>query len=279
MTPGPLLVLLFQVSAHQAALDAFNQHRYAEAERQFTEALKTEKTGSEEYQESAFLLGETLYLEKRFADAVPWFEKAAAGGARALAAQFMLGNAHLARRENGKAVEIFSSVFQVPPGSAAAHLLTAEMMLRERLTEDGEKEARRALELDARTPQAHFLLGEAALSRGDAAQAIVEFRKEIELNPAFAMAYYRLGDACIRQSAWDDAVSWLQRSLWLNPNSSGPYVLLGQAYLNRGDLDDAEAALRHALQMDPRNRPAHRLLGQTLLRAGKTEEGNKELAQ
>lgn len=279
MTIGPLLVLFFQVGAHKAAVEAFSQHRYADAVQQFTEALKTEAAGSAEYQESTFLLGESLYLQKKFAEAVPWFEKAAGGGSRALAAAFMEGNAYLQGRQDDKALQAFASVFQVAPGSAAAHLMTADMMLREQIAESAEKEARRALELDARIPQAHFILGEVALTRGDATQAIAELQEEIEINPGFAMAYYRLGDAYTRRSAWDDAVSWLERSIWLNPNSSGPYVLLGKAYFNRGDLEDAERALRHAVQMDPRNQPAHHLLGQTLQRAGKTEEGQKELAQ
>jgi len=276
---GPLLLLLFQAGAHKAAVEAFNQHRYAEAVQQFTEALKTETAGSAEYQESAFLLGESLYLQKKFADAVPWFEKAAAGGSRALAATFMEGNAYLQGHADDKALQSFASVFQVAPGSAAAHLMTAEMMLREQMTQGAEQEARRAIELDARVPQAHYILGEVALSRGDTAQAIAELQKEIEINPGFAMAYYRLGDAYTRRSAWDEAVSWLERSIWLNPNFSGSYVLLGKAYLNRGDLEDAERSLRHATQMDPRSQPAHHLLGETLVRAGKTEEGRKELAQ
>jgi len=275
----PLLVLMFQVGAHQAAVEAFNQHRYADAAQQFGEALKSEAAGSAQYQESAFLLGESLYLQKKFTDAVPWFEKAAAGGPRALAAQYMLGNTHLQGGEEEKALQAFASVFEVQPGSAAARLLTAEMMLREQMTTGAEREARRALEADARLPQAHFILGEMALARGDTALAIGELQKEIELNPDFAMAYYRLGDAYLRRSAWDEAVSWLERSIWLNPNFTGPYVLLGNAYLHRGDLDDAERALRHALEMDPRNQSAHHLLGQTLVRAGKAEEGKKELSQ
>jgi len=272
---GPLLLLLFfQAGAHQAAMQAFNEHRYADAAPQFIAALKTEAEGSAEYQESVLSLGESLYFQKRFAEAIPWFEKAAGGsrGSHSLVAAFMLGNACMQGRADEKALAAFASVFQVKPESAAAHLLLADMMLRAQMELGAEREARRALEIDPRLPQAHFVLGEAALARGDAGQAIGEFRKELEINPNFAMAYYRLGDALCKQGAWEDAISQLERAIWLNPNRSGPYVLLGKAYLSRQDPENAQAALRHAVQMDPRDPTARSLLEQTLQHAGKKEE-------
>ena len=269
---GPLLFFLFfQAGAHQAAMQAFNEHRYADAAQQFMAALKTEAKDSAEYQESVLSLGESLYFQKKFAEAIPWFEKAA-GGSRSLMAAFMLGNACIQGHADEKALVAFASVFQVKPESAAAHLLLADMMLRAQMTLGADREAGRALEIDSRIPQGHFLLGEAALSRGDAAAAIGQFRKELEINPNFAMAYYRLGDAYGRRGAWEDAIAQLERAIWLNPNHSGPYVLLGKAYLSRQDLGNAEAALRHALQMDPRDPMAKSLLEQTLQHAGKKEE-------
>ncbi len=252
-------------------MQAFNEHRYADATQQFIAALKTEAEGSAAYQESVLSLGESLYFQKKFADAIPWFEKAA-GGSRPLVAAFMLGNACIQDRADEKALQAFASVYQVKPASAAAHLLLADMMLRAQMEPGADREARRALEIDPRIPQGHFILGEAALSRGDAIEAVKEFQKEIAIDPNFAMAYYRLGDAYGRRDAWGDAMAPLERAIWLNPNHSGPYVLLGKAYLTRQDPQNAESALRHALQMDPRDPTAHSLLEQALHSSGRKEE-------
>ena len=102
---GPLLLLFFfQAGAHQAAMQAFNEHRYAEAAQQFIAALKTEAEGSAEYQESVLSLGESLYFQKKFAEAIPWFEKAATAGSQSLVAAFMLGNASIQGRADEKAL-------------------------------------------------------------------------------------------------------------------------------------------------------------------------------
>ncbi|MGA2738509.1 MAG: tetratricopeptide repeat protein [Bryobacteraceae bacterium] len=212
-------------------------------------------------QAGAYQSGVQAYTEHRYADAIPFFETAAAGGPQALVSQFMLGNACLLTHQDEKAVRAFAALFQVAPDSAAARLLTAGMMLRAKLT-GAVTEAGRALEIDPHMPQAHFILGEAALSHGDDGQAVAEFDKEIASNPGFFMAYYQLGAAYENRSAWDDAVSALQRAIWLNPNHSGPYALIGKAYLKRGNLDDAAGALRHALQMDPQDQAIRQLLDQ-----------------
>ncbi|HTT65069.1 MAG TPA: tetratricopeptide repeat protein [Bryobacteraceae bacterium] len=214
-------------------------------------------------QASAYQSGIQAYSEHRFAEAIPFFEKAAAGGSQALVARFMLGNSCLQAHQDEKAVQAFAALFEVPADSAAAHLLTAGMMQRAAMMPDARQHAGRALEIDPHIPQAHLILGEAALSRGDGAQAITEFQKEIEVDPGFFMAYYRLGAAYESRGAWDDAIPVLERAIWLNPNHSGPYTLIGKAYLKRGDVDDAEGALRHALQMDPQDQAVRQLLEQT----------------
>lgn len=211
-------------------------------------------------QAGAYQAGMQAYTEHRFAEAIPLLEKAAAGGPQALVARYMLGNACLQAHQGEKAGQAFAALFQVAPDSAAAHLLTAGMMLRAQMTAGAALEAGRALEIDARIPQAHYILGSAALARGDGGKAIAEFQQEIASNPSFSMAYYRLGEAYEYRGSWDDAISALQRSIWLNPNHSGPYALIGKAYHQRGDLDDAQGALRHALQMDAPDQSIRQLL-------------------
>ena len=62
-------------ATHQTALTAYKQHKFADAVTQFSEALKTEDPGSAEYAESVLLLGQSLYLQSKYADAIPWLEK------------------------------------------------------------------------------------------------------------------------------------------------------------------------------------------------------------
>ncbi|HLJ50319.1 MAG TPA: tetratricopeptide repeat protein [Bryobacteraceae bacterium] len=274
------LLLLFDLSpAHQAALAAYKEHKFSEAVAQFTAALKAEDPAGPEYAESLQMLGQSLYLQSKYADAIPVLEKAVAGRNSTPEVSFMLGNAYIFTQQGDKAVQAFAKLFQVLPNSASAHLTTARMMMHADLPNDAVKQARTALQIDPKMAGAHFLLGEVAIYQADIEAAISELKKEIDVNPTNAMAHYRLGDAYMRQERWDEAQVPLERSVWLNPNYSGPFILLGKSYMKRKQFANAEGVLRHALRLDPQNANAHYILGQTLMQDGKTEEAQKEMAR
>jgi tetratricopeptide (TPR) repeat protein len=275
-----VLLLLMDVGAtHQAALAAYKRHKFAEAVTQFTEALKSEEPGSLEYGESVLLLGQSLYLQSKYAESIPWLEKATAAKGTTPEAAYMLGNALILTQQSEKAVKAFAQLFQVGADSAAAHLTTAQMLMHQDLSTEAAVQAKRALEIDPKIPGAYFILGEVAIYQADIEGAVADLQKEIKINPTFAMAHYRLGDAYTREERWGEAQGPLERSVWLNPNYSGPYILLGKVYLKQKQLANAEGVLRHALLLDPQNPTAHYILGQALMQDGKTEDGKKELAK
>ena len=113
-------------------------------------------------------------------------------------------------------MKAFAQLFQVGPNSAAAHMITARMLLHHDVDPGSGQAGKAALELDPQIPEAHFLLGEIAILHAqidDAVRRIEE--EEIDLNPGFAMAHYRLGDAYSRVEKWDQAMAPLERSVWL----------------------------------------------------------------
>ena len=274
-----LLALFLAQDSYRAAMTSYGKREYAKAVEQFGQALKDQKPGSAEYQETILRLAQCLYLTSQFDKAIPWLEKAAASGSRRLEASYMLGNAYVQTHRAEQAVVAFAQMFGVSSDSAPAHLLTAQMMVRLGFEEAGQKQAAQALDLNPRIPEAHYLLGELATFHGQIDDAVLELKKEIEINPNFAMAYYKLGDAYTRREQWQEAIPELERSVWLNPTYSGPYILLGKAYFKQEDFTNAEQMLRQSLKMDPQNLSAHYMLAQTLMKLGHAEEARKVLAR
>lgn len=268
-----LAVWAQQNSDHQAGLLQYSAKNYTGAAESFRKALQTEPEDSPAYRESTLLLGESLYLLGRTEEAIAMLKRAP----RTNEALYMLGNSYLKLRDVPNCVASFAEMFGVPAQSAAAHLIAAQIMVRQELTDEAEKELMRTLELDPRIPQAHYLLGELLTFKGEMEKAIEQLRAEIAISPASAMAYYKLADAYSRQVKWDIAIPLLQKSVWLNSTNSGPYILLGKGYLQQKQLSNAEGMLRRAVQMDPRNASAHYLLGQTLIQEGRAEEGRAML--
>jgi tetratricopeptide (TPR) repeat protein len=274
-----LLLLVLLADDHSSGVEFYKQRQFAKTIESLERAVAGEKPGTPEYRESAVLLGQSYYLTSRLPEAAAWLQKAVDDGVRLNEVFYMLGNCYIQQREPVKSRAAFAAMFGVPFESAAAHLVTAQFMVRQEFEEFALKELARALELDPRIPQAHYLVGMLAIFRNQLDKGIEEMRQEIAVNPDFAMAHYRLGDAYTRREDWDSAIPPLQRAVWLNPDYSGPYILLGKSYFKKKDLASAEGMLRRAIKMDPGNYQAHYILGQVLIEAGKAEEGRKLLEQ
>jgi tetratricopeptide (TPR) repeat protein len=232
---------------------------------------------STERREATQVLGLSLYLAGRIAEAVPWLEATREWAGSNLELLQILGTAYIQTRQPDKAREVLARAFEVAPEAAPAHLLAAQIMIRLEQEAMAEAELEKAVAKDPRLPQAHYLLGQLALFRGRFEEATAFTRKEIELNPGHNLAWSQLGDIFVRQQKWDEAVAALQRSIWVSPFYSAPYILLGRAYTKQGQPAAAEAMLRRAIEYDPNNKQAHYLLGQLLQQAGRAEEARKEL--
>jgi tetratricopeptide (TPR) repeat protein len=232
--------------------------------------------GSPEAVEATQVLGLCLYLAGRIEQSVPYLERTRAALPDNPDLAYVLGMAFIKTGQAAKARDVWSSAFGVKPGSAASHLVTAQMMVRAELDEAAEAELKQALAKEPTLPHAHFLLGQSALFRGRLDESVDLFRRELELNPGNAQALYRLGDAYSRQGKWDEAMAALQRSIWINPFFSGPYILLGKGHGQKGNVTAAEAMWRRAIEYDPRNKAAHYLLAQLLQKTGRTEEARRE---
>jgi tetratricopeptide (TPR) repeat protein len=229
-----------------------------------------------ERREADQILGLAAIVTGRFAEAVPRLEATRRWAPDNMELAYALTQAYIQTQQPDAARAVAASLYRVPPDSAAAHLIAAQLMVRFEMEPQAESQLTRAIEKDPRLPGANLLLGQIALFRGRLADAIALTERELTINPANALALSQLGDAYVRQSKWDDAVAALQKSIWLNPYYSAPYILLGRAYAKKDQPAAAESMLRRAIQFDPNNRTAHYLLAQLLQQTGRTDEAARE---
>jgi len=230
-------------------------------------------------QEATQLLGLSYYLAGRPAQAIPLLEKVQSSLLRPdVTGSYLLGIDYLQSFQDDKARAAFARMFSVPPDSAQAHVVLAQMMIREQFEEKAIHELQEGLVIDPRVPMAHFLLGEMYLFKSQVEPAIVEFKKELAENPILWLAYWRMGDAYTRLEQWDLAETALKQSVWLNPDFTGPYILLGKVELKKGDASLAAGFLEHALKMDPNNSSAHYILGEAYQKLGRKADADREFA-
>jgi tetratricopeptide (TPR) repeat protein len=243
------------------------------------EAVLPKLAGSSaERREAVQVLGLAHYLAGHIAESIPYLEETRAAVPDDIKLAYALAMAYAQTRQPIKARESIERTFRLAPGSAAAHLLTGQMMNRLELEDLAEAELKEAVRLDSKLPEAHYLLGQIAIFRSRLDEGLSLLQQELAINPAHAMTLYRIGDVYSRQAKWTEAIAALQQSIWINPYFSGPYILLGKAYSRTGQPAAAEDMLKRAIEYDPNNKSAHYLFAQILQQAGKTEDARREFA-
>jgi tetratricopeptide (TPR) repeat protein len=260
--------------AHEFGLLYYRKNDYLNAIASLQKAVAENPADNEATQ----LLGLSLYLAGKPAEAIPYLEKVQSWYPSAsVDASYILGVAYIQTKNYPSARAAFAKMFQVPPDSAAAYLFTARLLLRLDFGPIAEEYGKRAVELDAKLPLAHQLLGELYLYQSKVPEAITQFEQELAINPGNPAAYYKLADAYSRTQKFDEAEKLLQRSIWLDATSTGPYILLGKVLQKKGETQLAIRALQRAISMDPNNDIPHHLLGLAYRELGRAEDSQREL--
>jgi len=260
--------------AHEFGVTYYRKGDYSGAVTSLERALVENPDDNEATQ----LIGLSLYLSGKHAEAIPYLEKVQSWYPSAsVDASYILGVAYIQTKNYSAARTAFAKMFQVAPESAAAYLFTARLLLRLDFGPIAEEYGKKSIELDPKLPLAHQLLGELYLYQSKVPEAAREFESELALNPGNPVAYYKLGDAYSRLQKFDEAEKLLQRSIWLDATSTGPYILLGKVLQKKGETQLAIRALQRAIAMDPNNSIAHHLLGQSYRDLGRSEDAEREL--
>jgi tetratricopeptide (TPR) repeat protein len=260
--------------AHEFGATYYRKGDYANAVMSLQRAMAENPNDMEATQ----LIGLSLYLSEKPAEAIPYLEKVQSWYPSAnVDASYILGVAFIQTKNYAKGRAAFAKMFQVPPDSAAAYLFTARLLLRFDFGPVAEEYGRKALDLDPKLPLAHQLLGELYLYQSKIPEASAQFQQELAINPGNPVAYYKLADAYSRVQKFDEAERLLQRSIWLDATSTGPYILLGKVLRQKGETELAIRTLQRALAMDPNNPVPHHLLGQAYRDLGRSEDADREL--
>ena len=260
--------------SHELGMAYYKKADYLKA----AEYLKQATAENPDDKEAVQLLGLSYYLAGRPAEAIPYLEKVQTWYPRAnVDASYVLGISYIQNKDYPNARKAFATMFDVPPESGAAYLVTARMLFRQEFNPIAEEYAQKAIAADPKLPFAHQLLGEVHMYMSKIPEAISDFQQELAINPANASLYYKLGDAYSRVQKYDDAQRQLERSLWLDASSTGPYILMGKVLEKKGEPMLALRTLQRAANMDPNNPITHQLLGQAYRDIGKINDAEREL--
>ena len=118
----------------------------------------------------------------------------------------------------------------------------------------GEKELRRAIELNPKYVTAHSWLAVVLSWQKRFDEAIAEAKIARDLDPLSLISSAEVGNTFVSAGRYDEAVTQLNETLKLDPNFSAAHFYLGRAYLYKGMEQEAIAQFRKAATPAERRR-------------------------
>lgn len=148
--------------------------------------------------------------------------------------------------------DAFRKTLKFDPNFIQARLRLALTLLLANQPDQAEKEARRALDPDAKAADAHYVFGEVYLFCGDASKALAEAQSSIQTNSSFAPAFLLKHQATLltlgRGNQWNSKREQLPQLLKDAIESLEKYFALAQPQANAGFLREQLESLRFYLK-------------------------------
>jgi TolB-like protein/Tfp pilus assembly protein PilF len=142
----------------------------------------------------------------------------------------------------------------------------------------GEREFKRAIELNPNYSTAHHWYGLALANMGRSDEAFAELKRAHDLDPLSLVIMASTGWTLFKARRYDEAIAQFQKALEMDQNFGRAHWGIAEPYALKGDYDKAIAELQKARQLDE-SPSTLALLAETYARAGQRSESQRLLAE
>ncbi len=182
--------------------------------------MSVEATAAKSYSvaDRAFMSGNKLYAEQRYAEAAAAYGEAIGLDPTNWAYQLNLGLSLKKAGKSEEALTAFRKAVELNPESYSANKETGETLAKAGQYAEAKPFYEKAAGLSPDDPDAQYNLGVCLVNLGESEAALPRFEKAVELNPDYADAYYQMATILISQNKVAEAKNSLEKFLALAPN-------------------------------------------------------------
>jgi tetratricopeptide (TPR) repeat protein len=207
-----------------------------------------------------FELGKILASERKYAEALAAFDKAAPSLPNDIELFYQIGTAAAALKNYEKAGWAFGRANQLGPSykDTAKFLAQIEAVEKSKIRESQNvlAKARNEFNLDKK---------------------ISFYRQALDLDPSNVEIYFEVKAAYLSKNRYKDAIGWLEPLLKAYPDNVRIYKELGDLYVRDKAYDKAVKVLKDGLKLDPKDPEVDYLLAKAYIGQKKYREAADEL--
>jgi tetratricopeptide (TPR) repeat protein len=205
-------------------------------------------------------LGSVYLQQARFAEAKKEFDEALRINPDDASAYNNLGllqqRAGPMSEKPDAAIEHFRSSLQIEPNDPEVHYNFANTLVQAGHLPEAMEQYEQALKLKPDFAEAHYSLGNALVQSGRLAEAAIQYEEAINLKPDYGDAHANLGNARLQLGQIPQAIDQYEQALKITPSDVDVRNTLGLVLMQTGRLPEAETQFEAILRIDPQNATA-----------------------
>ena len=176
-----------------------------------------------------------------------------------------------------EAVEIFSQVIEMDPGSSPAYNLRGNVLADLGRWEEALENYDTAIRVDPSNAEAYFSRGNENLDLGRPNLAIEDYQAAARLSQAMAKAVYNEGLAHLGVGDADQAMECFSRTIEKDPTLARAYCNRGRTYLDKGMPEEALLDLNEAVDLTPYDMAPYHNRAKAYYLLGRLEKASYDL--
>jgi Tfp pilus assembly protein PilF/peroxiredoxin len=213
-----------------------------------------------DYPEAYYNLGTLYLMQKEFAEARSYLNKALQLKPQYAEAWNNLAMVSAEQGEAGAAIEEFQKAIQIRPTYVTALVNFGNLLRRQGDFAEAQQLLTRALQASPESADANYSIGMLYAQHGELQKASEYLQQAVALRPEDTEALNNLGVLRVRQGEYAEAEATFEKCMRVDPRFDRAYLNLARLYVLLNDKEKARAVLQALL----REQPGHKVAEQTL---------------
>lgn len=224
------------------------------------------------------LKGLVCFHRKNYNDAIAQLQQSVKI-APSMEAYYFLGLSYCKKGELEVALSQFRMILDRVPDSSKARLMTAQVLLAQKRTDDAIAEIKKVLALNDGDASAHHLLGSAYMSQGLFDEGIRELNRATRLDPKLAIAHLKKGVFYFGKGREAEGVTELSTAVQVAPDVHNSRLMLASYYHSKGKSSKALSVINEGVTGRKKDAPLLCAMAALNFATGNREQGVRALEQ
>ena len=238
----------------------------------FINKAKNSKKYFEFIYESLYYIGLIDYSEKKYNEALDYFELSLKYNQKNDNVYYNKGLCYTSLNNEVLAIECYNESIKINPSNELAHFKLGKILYDQDKKEEAIQQFYEAFKANGNNYYATYNMAKCYMDLKKYENALEWFNQTLKIDKHYYFSWLSKGRVLYEMKKYNDAIESFKKSIQLNKNKSAGYYYMGQCYYTLKNNDEAKKFLDECIKMDSEHYRARFLLAKIYEKEKKNKE-------